>query len=399
MVKKQFRIGMLALAILLVGTVFVPAVSAGTISENNTSTAVTTGLVTSDELDSIIEQIPPTDPSILEKMSENKSVLKTYGKIPEITTGIEVYKWFNKLDSIRINLNANNEMKSYFYPSGPVEAYGTNANGYFWVIFDERYNAKNEDFDAIFDLINKQAIKLNITNVPVVFSTGTPITPVSASISQVSTISTNPYLVYYRPITAGIADSIVQNTSGCLGTIGFTAKRNSDNTKGYVMAGHTAWFQTGLSSYQPTYDSNNLAGTVSKIGLNTDAAFIPYSNVTAKMHIGGGTFVTVKGYYSGGISGMTLTKSGSASGSVTGEYVGVLTGQTIDGHYMDKIELMTTTALSGDSGAPVYYISHGRYKIVGIVSSAAIINGGTEATIYIPCGEVMSKLGVTPLTA
>lgn len=332
-------------------------------------------------------------------MSENKSILRTYGKITEIAAGTEAYEWLNRLDNIRVNLNENNEMKPYFYPSGPLVAYGTNADGYFWVIFDERYSAKNEDFDAIFDLINKQALKLNIANVPIVFSTGSPITPVSASINQASVSSTNPYLTYYRPIKGGIGDSVVKGSTAALGTIGFTAKRNSDNAKGYVIAGHTAWFQTGLSSYQPLYASGNLAGTVSKIGSNTDAAFVPYNNVAAKMHIGGGNFVNVNGSYSGGISGMTLTKSGAASGSVTGQYLGVLTGQTIGGHYMDRIELMRTTCTTGDSGGPVYYASSGRYKIVGIISASTTVNGNIPATVYIPCGEVMSKLGVTPLTA
>lgn len=396
--KNKIGIGILILATLLVGAMFAPVASAEKLAEEANENILGTYNDTF-EIKSIIEQIPPTDPSILEKMNENKNILRTYGKIPEITAGTEVYEWLNRLDSIRVNLNEDNEMKLYFYPAGPLVAYGTNADGYFWVIFDERYSAKNEDFDAIFDLINKQALKLNIDNVPIVFSTGTPITPVSASINQVPTSSTNPYLVYYRPITGGIVHSVVQGSTAALGTIGFTAKRDSDNAKGYVIAGHTAWFQTGLSSYQPLYASGNLAGTVSKIGSNTDAAFVPYSNVTAKMHIGGGSFVNINGCYSGGISGMTLTKSGAASGSVTGQYLGVLTGQTIGGHYMDRIELMTTTCTTGDSGGPVYYASSGRYKIVGIISASTTVNGNIPATVYIPCGEVMSKLSVTPLTA
>jgi streptogrisin B len=394
---KKSEIGIFSLIILFVGIIFVPIVSAEKLSGETSDNVI--GISDSaPELKSIIEQIPQTDPSILNKMGENKAILRTHGKIPKITKGTEAHNWFNKLDSIRINLNANNQMKPYFYPHGPLEAYGTNADGYFWVIFDERYNAKNEDYDAILDLINKQAIKLNIENVPIVFSSGTPITPVSASISQVSTSSTNPYLVYHRPITGGIGDSVVSGSQASLGTIGFTAKRNSDSAKGYVLAGHVAWWTTGLSSYQPVYGSRNLAGTVSKLGLNTDAAFVPYSNVAAKMHIGGGTFVNVNGYYTGGISGMALTKSGSASGSVSGQYLGVLTGQNVLGHYMDRIELMSTTCYGGDSGGPVYYLYNGRYKIVGIISASGTVNG-SPATIYIPCGEVMSKLGVTPLTA
>ncbi|WP_162197371.1 chymotrypsin family serine protease, partial [Methanosarcina mazei] len=398
--KNKFGIRILFLTMFLISTVFVPVASAETLSEGADDIEVAElGLITSEELNSIIKQIPPTDPHILEKMSENESALRTYGKVPEITTGTEVYKWFNTLDCIRVNLNENKEMKPYFYPAGPLVAYGTHADGYFWIIVDERYDIKNEDFDAIVDLINKQAIKLNIKDVPIIFSTGTPINITSASINQVSTSSVDPYLVYRRPITGGIALTIVNGGSGADGTIGFAAKRNSDNANGYVTTGHTSWFQTGLPSYQPIYGSGNQAGTVSKIGVNTDAAFIPYSNVTARIHTGGGNFVNVAGYYSGGISGMTLTKSGRASGSVTGQYIGVLTGQTIGGHYMDKIELMTTTCTSGDSGGPVYAYYNGNYKIVGIICGWTTVNQSIPATVYIPCGEVTSKLGVTPLTA
>lgn len=266
MIKKKFGTKMLILAILLVSMAFVPVVSAETLSEDTTDIAVATGLVTSEELNSIIEQIPPTDPNILEKMSENENALRTYGKVPEITTGIEIYKWLNTLDCIRVNLNKNSEMKPYCYPAGPVVAYGTHADGYFWIIFDEGCDhIENEDFDAVADIINKQAAKLNITDVPIVFSSGTPINTTSASINQVSR-SVDPYLVYYRPIVGGIGLTIVNGGSGADGTIGFAAKRNSDNANGYVTAGHLAWFQTGLPSYQPIYASGNQAGTVSKIG-------------------------------------------------------------------------------------------------------------------------------------
>jgi hypothetical protein len=396
---KKIGIGILFLTIFLMNVAFVSVASAETLSEDAADIAVAEpGLITPEELNSIIKQIPPTDPCILEKMNENESALRTYGKVPEITTGTEVYKWFNNLDCIRVNLNENKEMKPYFYPAGPLVAYGTHTDGYFWVIVDERYDdLKNEDFDAIVDLIKKHATKLNITDVPIVFSTGT-ITTDSASISQVSMSSVDPYLVYRRPITGGIAHCVLNETGYNVGTIGFAAKRNSDNANGYVFAGHTSWFRTGLQSYQPTYASGNLAGTVSKIGANTDAAFVPYSNVAAQIHTGGGNFVNVDGYYSGGISGMVLKRSGRITGSVTGSYLGVLTGQLVDGHYMDRIELMTPVCSVGDSGGPVYATYNNRNKIVGITCAAALLTNGQQAAIYIPCGEVMPKLSITPLT-
>jgi len=38
-----------------------------------------------------------------------------------------------------------------------------------------------------------------------------------------------------------MASSVAKGTKVCLGTIGFTAKRNSDGAKGYVIAGHSAF--------------------------------------------------------------------------------------------------------------------------------------------------------------
>jgi len=107
----------------------------------------------------------------------------------------------------------------------------------------------------------------------------------------------------------------------------------------------------------------------------------------------------VDGSYSGGISGMTLKKSSAIGGPVTGKYLRVFTGRSMLGHYMDRVELMTTTCSAGDSGGPVYYTSGGRTKIVGIISASATVNKDTPATVYIPCGEIESKLGVTPLSA
>lgn len=353
-----------------------------------------------EELKEFINNLPSTDPKTLDLMKEKNYVLRTQGKIPKITNGTEVYEWQKKIDQIRTSLNENKDLNAYLYPSGPLVAYGTDAKGYFVVMLcNEKSAIKEEDINAIAEVITKYATQLNIKDVPIVFTNEGPINPVSSSLSMVEATSFKPYYVkYYSPVMAGIAHSVANPAVGQaqLGTIGFTAKKNSDGTKGYVIAEHVAWWTTGLSSYQPLVGNANYTGAVSIIGANTDAAFVPYSSVTSKMHIGGGSIVDIAGTYSGGISGMILKKSGSSSGSVTGTYRAVLTGQNVLGHTMDRIEVMSTSCANGDSGGPVYSVNNGKYKIVGIISASGTY-GGSAATFYIPYGEVASKLGITAL--
>ena len=387
--KRYLRIGFAAMLcmLLLVSTV------AGEVSSE------TSAMAEDESLEEFITNIPAISNKTLDNLKRNSNILKVQGEIPELESGKEVYEWTNQVDKIRVNIREDKSLDKYYYPSGPLLAYGTDAKGYFVVMLYDKAEIKDEDIDSISDIITKYATKSSIKNVPIVFTADELMSFASSSVSTNSTISvkTNPYLIKYSPITAGIAHSVYFPSEGAaqLGTIGFTAK-TSDNTKGYVIAGHVAGWQTGLSSYQPTYGAANYNADVSVIGANTDAAFVPYSDVTDELHIGGGTFVDVSGTYSGGISGMQLTKSGTASGSVTGTYLAVLTGQTISGHLMDKVEIMSTACQDGDSGGPVYYTSSGRYKIVGIISAYGQYNGA-DITVYIPYGEVSSKLGVTAL--
>jgi hypothetical protein len=120
------------------------------------------------------------------------------------------------------------------------------------------------------------------------------------------------------------------------------------------------------------------------------------------LHVGGGSFVNVNGYYDGGMPGLTLKYSGRSTGSVTGTYLCALTGQTVGGYYMDKIEVMTPACSTGDSGGPVYAYYNSKYKVVGIISASGEFTvpnvGKVQGTIYTPCSEVKSKLGITPLT-
>ena len=64
---KKIGIGILFLTIFLMNVAFVSVASAETLSEDAADIAVAEpGLITPEELNSIIKQIPPTDPRILE---------------------------------------------------------------------------------------------------------------------------------------------------------------------------------------------------------------------------------------------------------------------------------------------------------------------------------------------
>lgn len=78
-------------------------------------------------------------------------------------------------------------------------------------------------------------------------------------------------------------------------------------------------FSISIACASVNNTSANETGTASKVGIDTDAAFVPYNNVLAKIHTGGGNLVDVDGYYSGGISSMVLKKSGCVSGHVIGD--------------------------------------------------------------------------------
>lgn len=346
------------------------------------------------ELNVLLHEIPPIKAVNLEATEAMDNRFRAYGQIPELKTGPEVHEWLNNLDQIRVNINKNKELSDYFYPNGPLIAYGTHSDGHVVVMLYKDYpNINEDDIAGMTKVIRNHAGKFGIKDVPIVFTLDDQITPAQGSWPALPS-----YSLVYRPITGGIAHSISNGTVGQLGTIGFSAERDSDNQKGYVIAGHVTFFESGLQSYQPMVSVANQSGTTSLVGTDTDVAFVPYDNVIGKLHVGGGYFIDVDGYYSGGITSMYLRRVGCVSGVELGDYRAVLTGVNLLGHYMDKIEVMDDACSEGDSGGPVYYTYYGRNKLVGTISAYGTFNGD-DVTFYIPCSEITSKLDVTPLEA
>lgn len=346
------------------------------------------------ELNALLHDIPAIKAVDLEATENVDHRFRAYGKIPELKTGPEVYEWVNNLDQIRTNINKNKELSDYFYPNGPLIAYGTDADGYVTVMLYKDYpNIKEEDIAGITKIIRNNAGKVGIKDVPIIFTLDEQIKPATGDWPALPS-----YSLKYRPIIGGIAMTTTNGTIGQVGTVGFAAERDSDNQKGYVTAGHVSFWSSGIQTYQPLPGVGNESGTSSLIGSDSDVAFVPYDNVVGKIHVGGGYTIDVDGYYSGGITSMYLQRSGCVSGVELGDYEAVLTGVTILGHYMDKVKVMDNECQQGDSGGPVYYTYYGRNKVVGIISAYGTYNNA-DVTFYIPCSEVTSKLDVTPLEA
>lgn len=337
-------------------------------------------------------------------MSEQKHVLKTSGKIPEITDGKEVHKWMKKLDSIRASINEDNALDKYLYPNGPIAAYGVQRDGYFHVVFyTEKYDVSEEDYKQISEIIKKNKKASGIKDLPIVFTTGTPISLTDDP--QIPDIAAG-YDNRYRPIVGGILAGFYSPVldGGHYGTIGFAAERMSDGQKGFVTAGHLVDHDVSnnldYEAWQPfvsKVSNTNYLSDLDSTSIHTDAAFFEYDNVAPLIHTGNGYGIVVDGYYDYAMSGMLLKKSGSATGLQSGLYYGSYTSQELDtGITVDYCEAMECVSEYGDSGGPVYYTYRNRNKIVGIIMGNNTING-TEITGYIPCSQIKSKLGVEPL--
>jgi streptogrisin B len=208
-------------------------------------------------------------------LKNDPNVLATKGQIPNYTTQVDKQNWLSKLDNSRILLDNDTNMKLYLYPKGPVIGYSWDANGYLEVTFYKGLNVTDSQINEIYNLISKRANEVSVQEVPVVFSR-----------SDLFKDEVNGYDSYYRPINGAIK---VTGETGSWGTIGYAAKTSS-GTKGYVTVQHLGTY-VGYDMYQPASDA---AGSVSKIsGHYADACFVPYSNVAAKIHIGGGSTADV----------------------------------------------------------------------------------------------------------
>lgn len=320
------------------------------------------------------KEIPDFGPEVFEKMKKNPKVIDTRGKIPRFGTEVERRGWLDKLDKIRVGVRE--EMLPYIHPNGTVISYGFDWEGFFYVAFYENATIDTSLVDEVYTTIDRQAKKIGVQNVPVVFRVSGP-----------PRLTLTGYEDYYRPLIGGIQ---VMSQSGSFATLGF-AVQDTNGNKGYVVANHFVP-EIGMSVWQPTNSAGNQVGTVSKLGTNTaDAAFVPFSNVEASIHIGGGVRVPVKGTINPTI-GMTVHKSGRTTGVSTGTVTNI--GEVAWGSYhLYDQAFATYINEGGDSGAPVWYLDANSNRLI------TGINAGNFGSAYFSqIGNVKNSLSVNVLT-
>lgn len=119
-------------------------------------------------------------------------IIATYGKLPELKTEDQKQKWFNNLSNIMGSIR--DRMDTYIYPNGSSIGYGYNYKGYMEVTFIENLTIEKTLMDEIYVIIDNEAKKRGIQEVPVEFTLGSlPQLDVMSS-SQNGEIITTPQI-------------------------------------------------------------------------------------------------------------------------------------------------------------------------------------------------------------
>ena len=360
MSRNKMGIGILILA-MLIGMALIPAVNAQ--QEDNFS---------EDEYN-----LPDYGPSIFANLKDDSTVIETRGIMPEMTEVKEQVEWLDKLEtSIR---SSKDELEPYMKVyGGPLVGFGIDYRGYIFVEFDEELGdtINKSTIDKMYNIIEGDAKKIEVSDIPVVFSIGE-----EEILESRTSLWTNMYGGI--GITAG----------GYGSTISFAARDKSTGTYGFVMSAHAAEAAGGIGA--DVYQGGRKVGDVALYnGVFADAAWVEASNVVDNIYYTTDTNQEDVVDYNDPDLGNTVYKSGVAtgltSGTVTQEYVnqnsntfGILYDQFAADYDSD----------GGDSGSPVFKMSPlSGLKLAGVHRSST----STEAR-FSPVSGVESDLGVVPL--
>ncbi len=95
-------------------------------------------------------------------------IIATYGKLPALETEEQKQKWYNNLRDITEGIR--DKMNPYIYPNGTSIGFGYNYKGYIEVTFEENLTIQKSLIDEIYVIIDKEAKKRGIQEVPVEFT-------------------------------------------------------------------------------------------------------------------------------------------------------------------------------------------------------------------------------------
>lgn len=98
-------------------------------------------------------------------------VIATYGKLPELKTEDQRFSWFYRDQRVIIE-GLRNKTIQYFIPKGPLVAFGTDMDGYFVATVYKNITVERKILDEIYGLIDEEAKKSGVSDVPVKFILG-----------------------------------------------------------------------------------------------------------------------------------------------------------------------------------------------------------------------------------
>ncbi|HBC32093.1 MAG TPA: hypothetical protein DC024_12730 [Clostridiales bacterium] len=318
--------------------------------------------------------LPDYGPSIFEKLKDNPDVIETRGVMLEITDDKEKVKW---LDTIETSIRSSKDklepyMQQY---GGPVIGFGINYEGYLFVEFDKKLEdtINKSTMDELYNIIEVDAKKMEISNVPVVFRSS------EGEILE-SRTSTWTNLIGGIRLQGGNEYS----------TLSFAAKKDSSGKKGFVMSGHAAINAGGIGAaiYQP--NTPRQVGTVNYYNyVFADAAWVEASNVVDDVYYQDINQLKDVADHGDTTKGHKVYKSGITTGLTNGTVVDTY---IIMGTLQDQFTA-TYWSEPGDSGAPVFILSGDTVELVGVHKG----RWGSNAA-FSPMSGVRQELGITPLT-
>lgn len=379
---KNLKTKMVFTIMLLMLMALIPAVNAQQ-DENNYNVPVEKASVelsnlSLDNLTTSERYLPDQNPIIFAKVKYDSDVIGTRGVIPEIK---EDDKKAKRLDALETSMRSSKDkLEPYMKENGgPLIGYGVNYEGYAFVEFDKKQkdNINKSTIDKLYNVIENDAEKMKLADIPVVFKKGEEMIPAARD-----SVWTN--------LVGGI--KIVRST-GASSTLGFAAQDNSGN-KGVVISGHVGQ-NAGIGGpiYQPT--TSRQIGTVTYYnGVFADAAWVKANNVADDVYYQDTNVLKDVASYGDTTLGTNVYKSGIASGltngTVNNEYISVYSSPF--GRDLQDQFTATYSCIGGDSGSPVFTVSGSTVRIVGI-------NWGYQSTcsVFSPISGVTQDLGVTPL--
>lgn len=366
MKRNKSGIGILLLTI-LIGMVLIPAVNAQqteNFSENE-------------------YYFPDYGPSTFADLEYDSDVIETRGVIPEITDIKEKVQWLDTLGASIRSSKDELEPKMTKY-GGPLAGFGINYYGYLFIEFDEELgdDIDKSTIDNLYNIIEADAKKMNISNVPVVFRMEKKV---------ILDSRTSQWTDMYGGI--GITYRNASNTSQWYSSTLSYAAVDSSGTEGFVISGHSA--DTAGRMGADIYQGGRKVGDVAYYNfIFADAAWVEadvdavddvyYTTDTDQKDVTDSDDPNLgnKVYKSGINTGLTY-------GDVTETYI--TKNHPYFGYLYEQF-VADYTSGSGDSGCPVFKTTVNGVKLVGV-------HWGHNSTrsFFSPISGVESDLGVVAL--